>query len=42
MSLAHRPDVERLLGGVDLLLITSDVEGIPGVAIEAQMAGFRS
>ena len=38
-SLGHRPDVERLLGGVDLLLITSDVEGIPGVAIEAQMAG---
>jgi glycosyltransferase involved in cell wall biosynthesis len=37
--LGHRPDVERLLGGVDLLLITSDVEGIPGVAIEAQMAG---
>jgi glycosyltransferase involved in cell wall biosynthesis len=38
-SLGHRQDVERLFGGVDLLLITSDVEGIPGVAIEAQMAG---
>jgi glycosyltransferase involved in cell wall biosynthesis len=38
-SLGHRSDVERLLGGIDLLLLTSDVEGIPGVAIEAQMAG---
>jgi glycosyltransferase involved in cell wall biosynthesis len=38
-SLGHRADVERLFGGVDLLLLTSDVEGIPGVAIEAQMAG---
>jgi len=37
--LGHRPDVERILAGVDLLLLTSDVEGIPGVAIEAQMAG---
>ena len=38
-SLGHRTDVERLFGGVDLLLLTSDVEGIPGVAIEAQMSG---
>jgi glycosyltransferase involved in cell wall biosynthesis len=38
-SLGHRPDVARLLGGLDVLLLTSDVEGIPGVAIEAQMAG---
>jgi glycosyltransferase involved in cell wall biosynthesis len=37
--LGHRPDVERLYGGIDLLLLTSDVEGIPGVAIEALMAG---
>jgi glycosyltransferase involved in cell wall biosynthesis len=37
--LGHRPDIERLYGGIDLLLLTSDVEGIPGVAIEAQMAG---
>lgn len=37
--LGHRPDVERLYGAVDLLLLTSDVEGVPGVAIEAQMAG---
>jgi glycosyltransferase involved in cell wall biosynthesis len=35
----HRSDVERLYGALDLLLLTSDVEGIPGVAIEAQMAG---
>lgn len=35
----HRSDIERLYGGLDLLLLTSDVEGIPGVAIEAQMAG---
>jgi glycosyltransferase involved in cell wall biosynthesis len=38
-SLGHRPDIEQLFGGMDLLLITSDVEGIPGVAIEAQLAG---
>jgi glycosyltransferase involved in cell wall biosynthesis len=38
-SLGHRPDVERLLGGIDVLLLTSDIEGIPGVAIEAQMTG---
>jgi len=38
-SLGHRPDVARLLGGLDVLLLTSDIEGIPGVAIEAQMAG---
>jgi glycosyltransferase involved in cell wall biosynthesis len=37
--LGHRPDVARVLGGLDVLLLTSDVEGIPGVAIEAQMAG---
>lgn len=37
--LGHRNDIEHVLGGVDLLLLTSDREGIPGVAIEAQMAG---
>jgi glycosyltransferase involved in cell wall biosynthesis len=38
-SLGHRSDVARLLGGLDVVLLTSDIEGIPGVAIEAQMAG---
>ncbi len=37
--LGQRHDVERIYGGIDLLLLTSDDEGIPGVAIEAQMAG---
>ncbi len=37
--LGHRPDVERVLGGVELVLLTSDLEGIPGVAIEALMSG---
>lgn len=37
--LGHRSDVERILAAVDLLLLTSDAEGIPGIAIEAQMAG---
>ncbi len=37
--LGHRNDVERVLGGVDLAVLTSDVEGVPGVAIEAAMAG---
>jgi glycosyltransferase involved in cell wall biosynthesis len=31
--------VEQVLGGIDLLILTSDGEGMPGVAIEAQMAG---
>jgi len=35
----HRPDVSGPLAGIDLLLLTSDGEGMPGVAIEAQMAG---
>lgn len=35
----HRPDVAGPLAGMDLLLLTSDGEGMPGVAIEAQMAG---
>ena len=37
--LGRRTDVERILGGAELLLVTSDVEGVPGVAIEAAMAG---
>ena len=37
--LGHRDDVEWVFGGVDLALLTSDAEGIPGVAIEALMAG---
>jgi len=37
--LGHRPDVESVLGGVDVAVLTSDAEGIPGVAIEALMAG---
>jgi glycosyltransferase involved in cell wall biosynthesis len=37
--LGERDDVERVLGGVDLALLTSEAEGIPGVAIEAVMAG---
>ena len=37
--LGHRADIEQVLGGLDLLLLTSDTEGIPGVVIEAQMAG---
>ena len=37
--LGHRDDPELVFGGVDLALITSRAEGIPGVAIEAQMTG---
>jgi glycosyltransferase involved in cell wall biosynthesis len=37
--LGERDDVEWVLAGVDLALLTSDAEGIPGVAIEALMAG---
>ena len=37
--LGQREDVEWILAGVDLLVVTSDLEGIPGVAIEATMAG---
>jgi glycosyltransferase involved in cell wall biosynthesis len=37
--LGHRPDVEWVFGGVELMLLTSDAEGIPGVAIESLMAG---
>ena len=37
--LGHRDDVETVLGALDLLLLTSAAEGIPGIVIEAQMAG---
>lgn len=37
--LGHRSDVERVLGALELSLLTSDAEGIPGVAIESLMAG---
>jgi glycosyltransferase involved in cell wall biosynthesis len=37
--LGPRNDIEWVLGGVDLALLTSEAEGIPGVAIEALMAG---
>jgi L-malate glycosyltransferase len=37
--LGHRSDVEWVLGGVDLALLTSDADAMPGVAIEALMAG---
>ena len=37
--LGHRDDVERIYAAIDLLMITSASEGVPGVAIEAQMAG---
>ena len=37
--LGHRDDVEQVYAGVELVVLTSDAEGIPGVAIEAQMAG---
>jgi glycosyltransferase involved in cell wall biosynthesis len=37
--LGHRDDPELVFGGTDLVLITSRAEGIPGVAIEAQMTG---
>ncbi len=37
--LGHCDDVEHVFGGVDVALLTSDEEGIPGVAIEAAMTG---
>jgi glycosyltransferase involved in cell wall biosynthesis len=37
--LGEREDVEHIFGGVDVFVLTSDDEGIPGVLIEAQMAG---
>lgn len=37
--LGHRDDVELVFGGVAVSVLTSDAEGMPGVAIEAQMTG---
>jgi glycosyltransferase involved in cell wall biosynthesis len=37
--LGHRDDVERIFAGVDLALLTSDTECMPGVSVEALMAG---
>jgi glycosyltransferase involved in cell wall biosynthesis len=37
--LGHRDDVEHVLGAIDILLLTSDSEGIPGIVIEATMSG---
>jgi glycosyltransferase involved in cell wall biosynthesis len=37
--LGHRDDVAHVLGGIDLLLLTSSFEGVPGILIEAAMAG---
>jgi glycosyltransferase involved in cell wall biosynthesis len=37
--LGERDDIEWVLGGSDLALLTSEAEGVPGVAIEALMAG---
>jgi glycosyltransferase involved in cell wall biosynthesis len=37
--LGERTDVDQVLGGIDVLVLTSDSEGIPGIVIEAQMTG---
>ena len=37
--LGHREEVETVLGALDVFLLTSEGEGMPGVVIEAQMAG---
>jgi glycosyltransferase involved in cell wall biosynthesis len=37
--LGQRDDVECVLGGLDVVLLTSETECMPGVAIEALMAG---
>ena len=37
--LGPRSDVEWIFGGVDVALLTSESEGIPGVAVEAVMSG---
>jgi glycosyltransferase involved in cell wall biosynthesis len=37
--LGERRDVDVVLGGIDLLVSTSQAEGVPGVLIEALMAG---
>jgi glycosyltransferase involved in cell wall biosynthesis len=37
--LGHRDDAEQVLAGVDVSLLTRDTECMPGVSIEALMAG---
>jgi glycosyltransferase involved in cell wall biosynthesis len=37
--LGHRDDAEQVLAGVDVAVLTSDTECMPGVSIEALMAG---
>lgn len=37
--LGHRDDVEQILAALDVLILTSDDEGIPGIVVEAAMAG---
>ncbi|MDZ7673831.1 MAG: glycosyltransferase family 4 protein [Acidimicrobiales bacterium] len=37
--LGHRDDIEQVFAGIDLAILVSSTEGIPGVAIEAAMAG---
>ena len=37
--LGHRDDIAQLLAAIDVFILTSDSEGLPGVLIEAQMAG---
>ncbi len=37
--LGHRDDIAQILGAIDVFILTSDSEGLPGVLIEAQMAG---
>ena len=37
--LGHRDDIPQILAAIDVFILTSDAEGLPGVVIEAQMAG---
>ena len=37
--IGRRDDVETVLSALDVLLLTSESEGIPGILIEAQMSG---
>lgn len=37
--LGHRDDVEQVLAGLDVLVLTSSDEGVPGILVEAAMAG---
>jgi glycosyltransferase involved in cell wall biosynthesis len=37
--LGHRNDIPQILAATDVFILTSDSEGLPGVVIEAQMAG---